>query len=149
MPRTYDLVAFSDDGTATTQSLDQSFGPFGTSGSLCTGIKKLMQRFLCLFFLPKGGDIYDVDAGCDFMHLARKGSLKNNFDVATAFALSESDVRQQLKDIESDDDPADERIARCSLTSSSFSGGAITLNIAFRSQAGEVVDYVLPISIEV
>ena len=119
----------------------------GEGGELCTGIRKLMQRFAIHLFTIQGSVLHEPSRGCSFLPLVMSGSLRTRADVQLAFAESRAVIRRYMAQEESTDDPDDEKLYNAELTNVEFTdNGQIIIDVQIESQAREVTTYIIPIS---
>jgi len=127
-----------------------------TSGTICTGIVKLAQRFMITFLNEPNSIKYDywgygIDRGSSFMQALREGWLHTETDVFNQFAISELQVRSQLQaeEAESEDEiPLDEQYKQSVLTNVTLANSELTLEFTIESQSDSVT-IILPIPVMV
>jgi hypothetical protein len=124
-----------------------------TSGTICTGIVKLAQRFLITFLNEVGSIKYnywgrEIEQGTRFMLALRMGRMHTDADVFAEFAMAELQARQQLKAEETGDEPDDERYKSSELKALELSQGEMRLTIDIQSQS-DSVQIILPIPVMV
>jgi len=114
-----------------------------TAGEVCTGIQKLVQRWLCIFLTPTGSQKFSPERGTRFMLDIFTAGTES--DVNTIFQIANSDTIDQLKAEETVGMPADEMIKSASLDSIILYLGNLSLYITIKSKAGESTGIILPI----
>lgn len=113
------------------------------SGEVCTGIQKLVQRWLCIFLTPIGSQTFNPNRGTRFMlDIFHVGSESAIF---STFYFANSDTIAQLKEEDFTGTPNDERIDSVKLTKISLYLDTLSLYIHITSKAGESADIILPI----
>lgn len=145
--RTVDLLAFTGVQESGDQQLQMQLAAAGEGGQVCTGMQKLMQRFLRTFFKETGSDIFRPTDGTEFMTRLNRGELRNQVDVLVAFAEAQLDCKRLLKAEETDADPDDERYASAAIESLAVAPGSVKLYIRLTSRAGDSRKVILPVSI--
>jgi len=124
-----------------------------TTGTICTGIVKLAQRFLITFLneldtIKYNYDGTDIQQGTTFMRNLREGQIHTEADLYSSFALAELQARAQLQAEETGDEPDDERYASSVLTAVELTGQEAVMTININSQS-ESVTIIVPVSIMV
>lgn len=148
--RTYDVMAYQGVQPVGVARLTAGLATAeNVSGTICTGVQKLLQRFLILLTTKKGSKPYDLAAGTTFFNQLQQGILRTELDVLTAFALATGDIGSQLAAIELATDPDDERFADAALTDVQISIGRLTLQIYVTTKAGTGRVAILPLTIAV
>lgn len=146
--RTADLLVFHgnfpDQGE---QLVEQTLAPESTGGFLCTGVQKLAQRVLLILLTKKGSMRFDPEYGTIFMLLAEAGGFRTVTDVEQAFYGAKLDLLRQLKAVEEDDDPLDERIRDLILLGITLAPGSVSLRIQMTTQAGSTHQFIGPINV--
>lgn len=148
--RTVDLAAFQgwEKGVGVETLLDQSLAEPGEGGEVVTGIVKLAQRFLVLLLTERGSLDYLPDAGCTFMTDARKGGWRTSADVLQSFHFALLDIKRQLRSVELDGDPDDEKFAGVTVLGIVLSPrDRAVLRLALTSQAGTKRAFIAPIDV--
>ena len=141
-----DIVAYSGVQPHGEVLLTQELVLPGQSGQICTGIQKLVQRFLLELLTERDSMIYSPTRGCDFMIQARLGELRTPLDVLAAFSAALVDIRSNLLSDERPEDPDEERYDSASVLGVSSEPGWISLKIALNSLAGPARTIILPLS---
>lgn len=141
--RSIDVSVFQgikENGIAT---VDQSL--FNNGGEVCTGIQKLIQRWLIRFLTPMGSVKFHPDWGTEF--LSEAPSFHSEIDTEIAFYNAISDVNDQLFEEETEDMSDDEKLERVDLLSITVQDTGFVMNIQITSQNGESAPLILPITI--
>lgn len=130
-----------------------------TSGQITTGAQKLAQRWLLEFMTERGSMPGLPSRGSSFMRTARTGGFRTPLNVRTEFAVSDLNIKNNLRAEETDDMPDDERFGSAEITNvailpgfdvSQKSGTTATflmLGVKITSLAGDAREVVLPIEI--
>jgi len=145
--RTVDMQAWSVDST------NNVMVDAATSGTICTGILKLAQRFMITFLNEVGSVTYnyqglEIEQGTRFMLALRSGWIHTEADVYAEFAMAELQARQQLKAEETGDEPEDEQYKAAALKELTLADGLMSLKIEIQSQS-ESVQIIVPIPVMV
>jgi hypothetical protein len=124
-----------------------------TTGTICTGVLKLAQRFMITFLNEVGSIKYnywgrDIEQGSRFMLALRQGWMHTEADVYAEFAMAELQTRSQLQAEETGSEPDDERYSRSELRGVTITNGTVTLTINLYSKS-DSVQIILPIPIMV
>ena len=141
--RSVDLSVFQGIKSSGMATVDQAL--FTNGGEVCTGIQKLIQRWLIAFLTPEGTVKFHPEWGTEF--LAEAGNFKNEVEAETEFYLCNSDACDQLREEEDDNMSDDERIDSVELKSVIVSSTGFSLSVKINSLAGESSPLVLPITI--
>lgn len=130
-----------------------------TSGQITAGAQKLAQRWLLEFMTERGSMPGLPRRGSSFMRTARTGGFRTPLNVRTEFAVSDLNIKNNLREEETDDMPDDERFGSAEITNvailpgfdvSQKSGTTATflmLGVKITSLAGDAREVVLPIEI--
>jgi hypothetical protein len=150
--RTSDLLAFQAIGPVyrgRPQLLAQELVRANDGGSLVTGIQKLAQRVLLVLLTPLGSRQYRPREGTLFMTDAQMGLWRTVADVQQSFSSARLDVARQLRAIESDSDPDDERYGNLTLTGVTLAGDKVSIRLLVESKAGTSYSLITPIQVPV
>ena len=146
--RTSDYNVFRQTKPANvTQELQLALFSTSDSGQICTGIHKLMQRFLLLLFLKRGSFTYDLNRGTTFMLDAERGYWRTIADVRVSFSAAKDSVRRQLRALQQTSDPSDEIYSDVQLNEVTIGDGNISMTMTLTSQAGSSYTFVAPINL--
>lgn len=144
--RTVDVLAFQGVSLEGDPLLRQELADPETGlGSLCTGIQKLAQRWLLRFLSGVGTAAYRPRAGSSFMPRLRSGRLRSEGDVRQAVATAILEVAPQLRQVETDQDPLDERYQAVLLRAVSLEQDTLRLKLEVVSLAGTSRPIILPL----
>lgn len=144
--RQFDILAFRGQTPRGEIELQQTLFDSAAAGEVCTGITKLAQRWL-LEFLTVQGSIPFSTRGSDFMTWWRQGRLRTEYDVQAYFGFAAQQVQVQLRNEETSDMPADERLQSATLDRLQLQLDEIALNITITSLAGTARSVILPLTI--
>jgi hypothetical protein len=146
--RTIDVLAWRGGTARDDVLLDQSIMDEDSTGEICTGVQKLVQRFLITLLNEKGSIKYKPTIGTNFMQEIRLGRVRTETDIQGIFSLAELATKEQMLAEELATDPADERYKQTVLAGITLSPGFVSLTLQLSSQS-EAVEFILPISIVV
>lgn len=145
--RTIDLLAYQGVSATGNPLLDSALWDGAEGGEVCTGVQKLVQRWLIEFLTVQGSLTYLPARGCAFMLLLRQGQLHTTTDIEQAFFLSAQQVQLNLTAEETAAMPEDEQFASAALDSVTISGETVSLYVTILSQAGTTAPLILPINV--
>ncbi len=144
--RTFDVAVLSGVKPTGEARLQQELFGDGNTGAACTGIQKMVQRWLIEFSTIRGSMGWHlVDRGTDFMLRVQKGHLRTEADVQAAYTAAAVQARQNLTNEDTGGEPADERFDFSTLNGIAIGGGTLRLYITLHSVAGTAYDIILPI----
>ena len=133
----------------TAQRLELALISSTDNGQICTGIHKLMQRFLLILFLKKGSFRYDINRGTTFMLDAERGYWNTTAAVRLSFTTAKDSARRQLKSEQQITDPSDEIFAEVELNDVMLGDGRVSLTMTLTSEAGSNYTFIAPINLTV
>jgi len=133
----------------TAQRLELALVTATDSGQICTGIHKLMQRFLLVLFLKKGSLRYDINRGTTFMLDAERGYWNTVTAVRSSFTAAKASARRQLKSEQKTTDPTDEILADVTLDEVLLGDGSVSMTMTLTSEAGSNYTFITPINLTV
>jgi hypothetical protein len=145
--RTIDLWLF--------QKQEKPSGPLPQSlfipvpGYICTGIEKLIQRWLIEFNTELGSFEFLPTRGCTFLREFKRGRLRSEIDILAEFGFSADQIFNTIVGSTSDTAPSDEQLAAAELTEISILADQLQLSIAITSVAGTSRQVILPIQFSV
>lgn len=142
--RTVDIAAFHGLENPN-QPLTMQLVTETSSGEILTGILKLAQKFLLLFFTEQGSVKHLPTYGTEFMVQARQGFLRTEIDVRAAFAEALIDIAEQLREEEDPNDPDDEKFDTAELISVVVEPGFVAIYCRLLSQAGTARTLIMPL----
>lgn len=125
-------------------TLEQVLFKSGNSGEVCTGIQKLIQRWVLMLLTPKGSMTFNPARGTTFM--ADLVSAYSYSDIDSIFRLCNMDACLQVKKEESDSMRKEERLERVELQSIEFLKDSVLISVKLTSKFGEAAPVVLPIN---
>jgi hypothetical protein len=144
--RTFDVLAFTGAKPAGNVLLTQTLFGAGNSGSVCTGIQKMAQRWLLEFSTIRNSMPWHLrNRGTNFMLQVQKGTLKTEADVQAAYVAAAIQVRQNLTNEDTGNEPDDERFDRSKLNGIVIGDGQLHLHVTLYSVAGTDYTIILPI----
>ena len=133
----------------TTQQLELALVSDTDAGQICTGIHKLMQRFLLILLLKRGSLTYDMNRGTTFMVDAERGYWNTAAAVRLSFTTATDSARRQLKSEQHTTDPSDEIFAAVELNEVLLGDGRVSLTMTLTSEAGSNYTFIAPINLTV
>lgn len=146
--RKFDVLAFNGAKPSGDMQLSQSLFSYATSGTVCTGIQKLAQRWLLEFLTEQGSmPFHMAERGSNFLFWVRRGFIRSEADVRAYFNFAAQQVRSNLLNEESADMRDDERLQSAALMQIQILDGSLALVVNVRSLAGDTRQVVLPINI--
>lgn len=131
------------------QELEQALFTAKDAGQICTGVHKLMQRFLLIFLLKSGSLQYDPNRGTTFMVDAERGYWRTVADVRSSFTTSKDLARRQMTAEVTTTDPNDEILDDVTLDAVTLGDGKVSLTMTLTSLAGSNYTFIAPISVSV
>lgn len=143
--RTVDLLAFQGQRVSGEAKLTHALVRPGEGGELCTGIQKLVQRWLIEFLTIRGTLRYLARRGCDFVGQLRRGELRTHIDGQQAFYLSAQQIKINLRAEETATTPDDEAFGAVVLEALTIVGDTVTIRLQITSLAGQTAKAILPI----
>jgi len=145
--RTVDLLAFQGVRAAGEAKLTHALVRPGEGGELCTGLQKLVQRWLIEFLTTRGTMRYLPRRGCDFVGQLRRSELRTTVDATQAFYLSAQQIKLNLRSDETADTPDDEAFGSATLESLTVLADSLTVRVNITSLAGRTAKAILPIQV--
>lgn len=124
-------------------TVDQNL--FDNGGEVCTGIQKLIQRWLLTFLTPLGTVHFHPERGTSF--IAEAPYFHNEAEARSTFFLCNSDAMDQIKSEETDDMAKDERMDHVELISLIPEETGFQLSVKVYSQYGTASPVTLPITV--
>ena len=124
-------------------TVDQSL--FNNGGAVCTGIQKLIQRWLVLFLTPVGTVKFHPERGTSFLEEA--AGFRTEIDAQIAFYTCNANACSQLRDEEDTEMLDEERIDRVELDNITIGATGFNLSVRLYSLNGESAPLILPITI--
>jgi len=146
MARTYDVIAFQDAGFDILKLTSQSIFSPADVASLCTGIQKLVQRWLLEFLTNRGSmGFHLANRGTDFLRVFRNRAFSTESEVRSQFNFASVAVYQNLLREWTANTPDDEKLASATLTGVTIQPGFLTLAIRIDTVAGTSASFSAPI----
>lgn len=121
---------------------------FGKSVAFCGGVQSLVQRYMVLLLTNVNSQPLYPEFGVNFLHTLQQGiSPVDRLAAAQIFTLASYSAVVQLQAYQSTkrDIPTDERIANAQLLRMSLLGGYVAFDVKINTEAGESVDFVVPL----
>lgn len=118
---------------------------FDNGGYVCTGIQKLIQRWVIKFLTPIGSMKFHPDWGTSFLENAT--GFHSEIDAELAFYSANMDACDQLRAEENDSMLLEEQIDNVKLNYITVNSTGFTLNITITSKFGSSAPLVLPVAI--
>lgn len=141
--RSVDLCIFHGIKDSRQTTVKQSL--FDDGGYVCTGIQKLIQRWIIKFLTPIGSMKFHPTWGTSFLEDAT--SFRSETAAELAFYSANMDACDQLRAEEDDSMLLEEQIDNVKLNYITVNSTGFTLNITITSKFGTSAPLVLPISI--
>ena len=139
-----DLVAWHGPTYVGWSTLSQCLFSDEVKSEVCTGIQKLVQRWLAIFLTPIGSITFDKSRGTSFMMDIYTCNTEK--DIFMTFQLNNSLALDQLAQEERESDtPENEKVKSITLTGISLILGSASLSVKVISQTDEETNIVLPI----
>lgn len=114
------------------------------SGRNVSGPEKLGQWFVTEL-LTKKGDIPGYDGGCEFLNRLESMSARTETDVFTALAASLNEVRNTITNVQTDEDPANEKLKKVRIERLEMSAGTLRLRLVIVSEADTQTKVEIPL----
>lgn len=141
--RSVDVSIFQGAKEIGVATVDQSL--FNNGGAVCTGIQKLIQRWLLTFLTPLGAVKFHPERGTSF--LTEASGFRTEIDAEVAFYTCNANACEQLIAEEDDNMPDDERINYVELQDITVGSTGFSLRVMLYSLSGENAPIILPITI--
>lgn len=143
--RVYDLAMLSGAKPSGEAALSQELAAPGNPGMICTGIQKVVQKFLLELLTEQGSQPYRPRRGTSFMIAMRQGRVTTEFELRQAFSAASLMAQLTLRSEEQADDPDEERLTEVRLEGVSLAGGYASLTMRLTTVAGTARRVILPI----
>lgn len=143
--RRIDLVFLQGVTLSGKKTLAQQLFNENNAGQVCTGIQKLIQRWILRLLTPVGTMKFNPTRGTTFMRDML--SAYNETDVDTVFRLANMDATRQIIQEETPSMPSDERLNHVELLDITFTDYSVIIKVRMYSQTGDSSPVVLPISL--
>lgn len=146
--RTADLLVFQGQfPKAGEQQVMPALVPNDTGGFLCTGIQKTAQRALCTLCQKRGSVIYRDTDGTTFLIDKDRGAWRTVADVFQSFTAAKLSLMRQLRIVEEETDPEDERVADFALEDVTLDADFVSLTFRLTVLAGDDYSFITPIPV--
>lgn len=109
------------------------------------GLSKMAQNYSRLLLTPLGTFYGDPDRGSLLLTKLSSGTVRFPIQAAQVFLIESERVREYIKQNETPDTPADERIGTVNLISFDLSPTVVSFNISITSESGGNVTFLLPV----
>lgn len=122
---------------------------FGALSTKCAGVQKLIQRYAIILLTSKGSQKNNPDFGSDLIPTLLGGNFINAGELVHTFSLASWSVVQRLRayQVANPGAPLDEQINTAVLTDYKVQGTTVQFNVKIHTQAGEIIDFILPVVI--
>ena len=121
---------------------------FGRVSQFCTGVQKLVQRYMISFLTALGSQEDFPTFGTSFLLRLNQGGVTTS-DIQHLFNFANMSVGKTFKDYDKlNTVPLDEQLYSASLVSVNVTASSVSLSIKLVCMAGETVDFVLPLPSE-
>lgn len=120
-----------------------------TSGEKVDGATKLTQKFWILLMEQKGSVPYLPSQGTSFMNRFLTGQFVDEADVFVNFAAAMVDIRPQLVNSQTINDPADEQYVRGVIEKVFITVDEIDMQVRVETQESEGTTFLLPLRFRV
>ena len=141
--RSVDVSIFQGVKEVGVATVDQSL--FNNGGAVCTGIQKLIQRWLLTFLTPLGAVKFHPERGTTF--LTEASGFRTEIDAEVAFYTCNANACEQLIAEEDDNMPDDERINYVDLQDITVGNTGFSLRVMLYSLSGDNAPIILPITV--
>ncbi len=146
--RTADLLVFHGKFPSEREQLVAlSLAPNNTGGLLCTGIQKTAQRVLITLLNKRGSVLYRETDGTAFMTDMERGAWRTQADVFQSFTASKLTLMRQLRGVEEETDPEDERVDDVELENVELEADSVSLTFRLTTLSGDDYTFIAPIPV--
>lgn len=120
---------------------------FGTISNYCTGVQKLIQRYMIMLLTELGTQETYPDFGSDFLtKLTSSSSVFNISDIQHIFAFANDKVSNEIIAYQIDNVlPEDEQLNVASLIDVISANGGVSLKIQIITQSQDAVEFIIPL----
>lgn len=112
----------------------------GGDGTLLTGSQKLVQRVILELFTAKGSMPFNSNVGCSLVNSLKSNQIYSEYDIQTNFAAAAYTVVSNLKKLETDATPMDERLSGISLSRITIVPGKVIMTVKITDALGSSYD---------
>lgn len=141
--RSIDLSVFQGIDEKRMVTVNQSL--FNNGGEVCTGLQKLIQRWLITFLTPKGAVKFHPNWGTTYV--SESTGFHSEIDAEIAFYSANADACEQMRREEDNNMELEERIEKVTLEDISIYDTGFSLHVTIVSRFGESAPLVLPINV--
>lgn len=135
---------FQPDGTVV-QALANEY----TSGEIVSSTEKLVQKFWILLLEQRGSVPYLPSQGTIFMNRFMAGQFVDDADVFVNFAAAMVDIRPQLDNEETTNDPPEEQYARAVIEKVLIAPDEIFMQVRIETDEDEGSSFLIPLRSQV
>jgi hypothetical protein len=124
------------------------FPEFGTSARFCTGVQKLVQKYVIILLTNITSQPNFPDFGTNFLYTLKAGiSPVDRVRASQIFVLASFAAVTALRkyQVANPAIPAEEKIVRADLTSLDLYGGYVGFSVNITTAAGENVPFIVPL----
>jgi hypothetical protein len=121
---------------------------FGKTGSFCTGVQKLLQRYAVILLTNVGSQPNFKTFGTEFLYTLNAGiSPVDKLAARIVFMLANHTAVLALRayQINHPEIPADERIITAKLDDITLYAGFAGFDVSVATEAGDIIDFVVPL----
>lgn len=118
-------------------------------GYICTGIEKLIQRWIIEFFTKQGSMPFQPERGSTFMTAFSRGELQIEADLIAEFGFAADQIFNNIVAATSENAPAEEVLQTAVLNEISILADQLQLIVTITSAAGTSRQIILPIPFSV
>ena len=145
--RTIDLWIFQKQETPSVPLAQSLFIP--VPGYICTGIEKLVQRWLLEFCTELGSFKFLPERGTNFFTAFKRGLLQSEVNILAEFGFAADRIFNTMLLSIPESAPDDERLDSAVLIETAILADQLQLTIAINSVAGTSRQVILPIPFSV
>lgn len=118
---------------------------FGDRCNVITGVQKLVQRWMYVFFTRKGTVLGDDELGTDFLAEVQNGNVRDEASFKASFNAAARTTGEYLANTVTDDTPSDERLVDAELTGLTLIPGLNRMFVKLTTKAGTQLQIVTPL----
>lgn len=118
-------------------------------GYICTGIEKLIQRWVIEFFTKQGSMPFQPNRGSTFMTAFSQGELQIEADLIAEFGFAADQIFNNIVAATSENAPPEEILQTAVLNEISILADQLRLTVTITSAAGTARQVILPIPFSV
>lgn len=143
--RVFDMCALRGATPAGRTELRQTLFETESAGDVCTGVQKLAQRWVMKFLTIAGSMKFKPSEGTEFVLLYRRGLLRDESELQSAFIIAAVQVRNSMLAEETDSMHPEDRMGNATLEHLFVSNNYVALTVNITSLAGISRQVILPI----